>query len=61
MSKEITIEFVTMNGRTLRKTVKAIDYEDACNQLDKRYVIAYFGDWIEGNIDDFANEFDFSH
>lgn len=59
--KEFTIEFVTMSGKTLLKTVKAETIESACDQLEKKYKIAYFNDSMEGNKDDFINKYYVSH
>lgn len=45
--KKFKISFVTMSGRTIEKTVKALDYESAHQKLEHKYNIAYFNDCEE--------------
>ena len=58
---EFTIEFVTLKAKHIIKTIKARNYDDACYMLEKKYDIAYFVDYIEGNKEDYINKFYFEH
>lgn len=55
--KEFIISFTTISGRVLEKTVKAVNSDEACDKLDKKYNIAYFNECTEKTND--TNEIEF--